>query len=88
VGADTAARLVAPRYYQGSEARLAEAFAHFRQAGCRFLVAGRADAAGCFLGMDGLGLPAAHRDLFVGIPEAEFRVDLSSTRLREADNPS
>jgi hypothetical protein len=82
VGADTAARLLEPRYYQESEARLAEAFGQFRQAGCRFLVAGRADAAGRFLGVEGLGVPTAHRDLFVGIPETEFRLDLSSTRLR------
>src|SRR5262249_29114014 len=37
VGADTAARIVDPHYYEGSEARMAEALALFRAQGCRFL---------------------------------------------------
>ena len=84
VGADTAARIVQPRFYQDSEGRMAEALARFRAAGCRFLTAGRVGADGRFLGIDDLIVPSAYRDLFQGIPETEFRVDLSSTRLREA----
>jgi len=84
VGADTAVRIVQPRFYQDSEARMAAALARFRAAGCRFLTAGRAGADGRFLGVDDLDIPPAYRDLFQSIPEGAFRVDLSSTRLREA----
>jgi hypothetical protein len=84
VGADTAARIVSPRFYQGSEGRMAEALADFRRQGCRFLVAGRVDQAGRFLGMDDLDVSAAYRDLFTAIPATEFRLDLSSTQLRAA----
>jgi hypothetical protein len=82
VGADTAARVVDPRFYGGSEVKMAEALAEFRALGCRFLVAGRVDEGGRFVGLDDLGLPAAFRDLFRGIPENAFRVDLSSTQIR------
>jgi hypothetical protein len=82
VGADTAARVVAPRYYGDSEEGMAQALAHVRGRGCRFLVAGRADSQGRFLGLADLNIPAEYRDLFAAIPEAEFRLDVSSTQLR------
>src|SRR5262249_54185824 len=44
VGADTADRIVSPRFYQDSAEKMAEALAEFRGRGCRFLVAGRLDA--------------------------------------------
>jgi hypothetical protein len=84
VGADTAARLVDPRYYGDSETRLNEALAYLRAQGCRFLVAGRCGPDGRFVGLESLAIPADSRDLFTGIPEAEFRIDLSSTQLRAA----
>ena len=79
VGADTAARIVQPRFYYDSAGRMAEALGRIRALGCRFLVAGRAGADGRFVGLDGLNVPPEHRDLFRAIPEAAFRVDLSST---------
>jgi Cytidylyltransferase-like len=82
VGADTAARIVQPRFYGNSEERMVEALARFRAANCRFLTAGRVDQDGRFLGLDEVGIPREHRDLFQGIPAAAFRVDLSSTELR------
>jgi hypothetical protein len=84
VGADTASRIVAPRFYGDSEAQMAEALANFRARGCRFLVAGRVDAEGHFCGLDDVAIPSAYRDLFTGIPETLFRLDLSSTELRAA----
>jgi cytidylyltransferase-like protein len=84
VGADTAARVVQPRFYGDSEERMAEALGRVRAAGCRFLTAGRADASGRFVGLDDLNVPPAYRDLFQAIPEAAFRLDLSSTQLRAA----
>jgi len=82
VGADTAARVVQPRFYSNSQERMGEALARFRAANCRFLTAGRIDKDGRFLGLDDVAIPAEYRDLFQGIPEAAFRVDLSSTELR------
>jgi nicotinamide mononucleotide (NMN) deamidase PncC len=83
VGADTAGRIVAARYYQDSEALRDEALAGIRAQGCRFLVAGRADAMGEFVGLEGLHLPPAHSDLFEGIPQKEFELAISSSQLRE-----
>jgi hypothetical protein len=82
VGADTAARIIQPRFYENSEQRLACAMAQLRTQGCRFLVAGRRDSAGHFVTIDELRLPSAFRDLFEGIPEQAFHLDLSSTALR------
>jgi nicotinamide mononucleotide (NMN) deamidase PncC len=88
IGADTAVRLVAPRYYQDSPLLMAAALKQIREQGCRFLVAGRCDAAGRFVTLADLPMPAEFRDLFEGIPEAEFHLDLSSTQLREQVKPA
>jgi hypothetical protein len=82
VGADTAARIVAPRYYQDSAERMQEALATIRRLGCRFLVAGRAEADGRFTELNDLSIPEGFRDLFAPIAQELFRVDLSSTYLR------
>jgi hypothetical protein len=82
VGADTALRIVSPRYYDGDEAKMLAALGRLRQLGCHFLVACRADARGqCLTGSD-LPIPAAFRDCFADIPPEQFRWDLSSTQLR------
>jgi hypothetical protein len=83
VGYDTAARILAPRYYQDSTAALHDALQALHDAGCRFLVAGRLDAAGRFLRVEDLTPPGAFRHLFDGIAEEQFRLDLSSTQLRQ-----
>jgi hypothetical protein len=82
VGADTAVRIIQPRFYVGSDELMCAALDYIRQRGCRFLVAGRLDASGHFLGCDDLCLPQAARELFDAIPEHRFRLDLSSTALR------
>lgn len=81
VGYDTAIRLVAPRYY-GGEREMAHALAGMRDQGCRFLVAGRV-VEGQFHTLDAVPVPLAFRDMFMALPEDAFRVDLSSTELRE-----
>jgi hypothetical protein len=60
-----------------------EALEGIRAAGCKFLVAGRCDATGRFVTLTDLALPDHCRDLFTGIPESAFHVDLSSTALRQ-----
>jgi nicotinamide mononucleotide (NMN) deamidase PncC len=82
VGADTAERIVRPRYYANSEATMREALDEIAALGCRFLVAGRADDAGQFTTLGEASIPPRYRGLFSAIPETDFRIDLSSTRLR------
>ena len=82
VGADTAERIVHPRYYGNSEATMRAALDEIAGRGCRFLVAGRVNAAGRFVTIAEIAIPAEHRALFSAIPEAQFRRDLSSTGLR------
>jgi hypothetical protein len=83
VGADTAVRILAPRYYAEGGGGLAEAMAELRRCGCRFVVACRAGAGGSCVGLEDLPVLAAYRDLFTAIPRDEFRLDLSSTELRK-----
>ncbi len=81
VGYDTAIRLVAPRYY-GGEREMQQALAGMRDQGCRFLVAGRV-VEGVFHTLHDVPVPPAFRDMFIALPEYTFRVDLSSTELRD-----
>jgi len=83
LGADTAARLVEPRYYQNGEEGLRHAFDFISRRACRFLVAGRAMAGGGCLCLDDIAIPREHAHLFRAIPPEEFRMDVSSTLLRE-----
>jgi hypothetical protein len=84
VGADTALRLVHPKYYGDSEPGLMAALAGIRASGCRFLVAGRVDDSNRFMELDQLAIPPDYCDLFTPIPARVFRADLSSTLMRQA----
>jgi hypothetical protein len=83
MGVDTAERIVEPHYYQGSEAAMREALSQVRQAGCRFLVAGR-KVDERFETLADVAVPAEFADLFVAISPDDFRADVSSTELRRA----
>lgn len=83
VGADTAARLVHLRYCGDDPAEMIRALDDIAAAGCRFFVGGRTDAAGRFVDIGGVAIPAGYRDLFQGPGEREFRADVSSTELRQ-----
>ncbi|NJN68233.1 MAG: hypothetical protein HC884_16720 [Chloroflexaceae bacterium] len=82
IGYDTAERLVSP-YYYGGRKRMHTALDTIRSAGCRFLVAGRLED-GTFRVLSELPIPPTCRDMFLELPEDQFRLDLSSTQLREA----
>ena len=77
VGADTARRIVEPRFYGQA---MTEALAFIAGQGCRFLVAGRVDGAGEFVTLADLPIPTAFTSLFEELPG--FRLDVSSTQLR------
>ena len=80
VGADTIARIADVRYYGGAVDRDA-ALAEIASQGCRFLVFGRV-VAGRFFGLPELELPAQLAAMCVGVSEAEFRQDVSSSEIR------
>ncbi|MBN1287075.1 MAG: hypothetical protein JXB47_16865 [Anaerolineae bacterium] len=82
VGYDTAERLFMPRYYGGSDTAVYRSLRAIMAAECRFLVAGRADDAGVFRTAADLRAPDDFRPYLEGIPEDEFRMDISSTTLR------
>ena len=81
VGVDTLRRIGAARYHGGAEAS-ARALAELGELGCSFLVYGRAGPDGRFATLADLALPSPLAALCVGVGEAEFRVDASSTALR------
>ena len=80
LGADTAARLVAPRFYEGAKG-LEAAFRHLEAQGTRFLVAGRSSK-GDFKTLDDIAIPSHFSTMFTAIPEDAFKMDISSTQLR------
>jgi nicotinamide mononucleotide (NMN) deamidase PncC len=82
VGADTAERLVAARYYGHSEAQMNAALEEMAAGGGRFLVAARRDREGRVHSLADAAVPARFSGLFTQIPESRFRVDISATELR------
>jgi hypothetical protein len=82
IGADTAERLVAPKYYGDDELRMHEALEEIANFGSSFLVAVRIDAAGRVRALNDIPVPRRFADLFTEIPEHRFRVDTSSSEIR------
>ena len=82
VGADTAERLVATKYYGSDEGRMLAALQEIAERGCRFLVAVRADAAVGVRSLNDVAIPPRFVHLFTPIPEGRFRVDASSSDIR------
>jgi hypothetical protein len=82
IGADTAARLFAPKYYGDDEARMHAALEEIASSGASFLVAVRIDAAGRVWALNDILVPRRYADLFTEIPEHRFRIDTSSSQIR------
>jgi hypothetical protein len=82
VGADTAERLVAPKYYGDDELRMHDALEEIANSGGSFLVAVRINAAGRVRALNDIPVPRRYADLFTEIPEHRFRVDTSSSEIR------
>ena len=82
IGADTAERLVAPKYYGDDEARMYAALEEIGNAGTSFMVAARIDAAGRVRALRDIAIPRRYADLFTEIPAHRFRVDTSSSEIR------
>ena len=88
VGADTAERLFAPRYYGDDTDRMHAALDEMGGAGARFLVAVRIDAAGRVRALADIDVPRRYADLLAGIPEERFRLDVSSSEIRARAAPA
>jgi nicotinic acid mononucleotide adenylyltransferase len=82
IGADTAERLIAPRYYGDDEVRMQVALEEIARSGCSFLVAVRIDAAAQVRTLSDVPVPRRYTDLFSEIPEHCFRFDTSSSEIR------
>jgi nicotinamide mononucleotide (NMN) deamidase PncC len=82
IGADTAERLVAPKYYGDDEVRMHVALEEIANSGGSFLVAVRIDAAGRVRALSDIPVPRRYADLFTEIPEHRFRLDTSSSEIR------
>ena len=82
VGYDTVLRLLQSRYYDDDEAQLRAALVTIRDAGCRFLVAGRLWKER-FCKLADLSIPSGFSDMFDALPEDDFRIDTSSTEVRK-----
>jgi hypothetical protein len=82
IGADTAERLVAPRYYGDDEALMHVALEEIANSGGSFLVAVRIDAMGRVRALTDIPVPRRYADLFTEIPAHRFRFDTSSSELR------
>jgi len=81
VGYDTAVRMLDPKY-SGSTAARDAGLRSLSEKGCRVIVGGRIDAEGAFREWE---IAGAFAELFEGIAEAEFRVDISSSALRKRE---
>jgi hypothetical protein len=82
IGADTAERLVAPKYYGDDELQMQAALEEIATSGASFLVAVRIDALGRVRALADIAVPRRYADLFTEIPEHRFRLDVSSSALR------
>ncbi len=87
IGVDTAVRVVDARFHAGRDDQLREALADLLDLRCRFLVAGRYDDEH-FMTLADVEIPTGFEVLFEELPEAEFRVDLSSTQIRRGQHRS
>jgi hypothetical protein len=84
VGVDTLRRIADERYYRRDPGARDAALHTIAARGCHFLVFGR-QAEGRFLTLADLELPEVLRRISRGVPAEEFREDISSTELRQAE---
>ena len=82
LGFDTFDRLLSPKYYGGSEWLRDQAIDEIVRLDTKFVVFGR-EKNGVFRTLSDLNVPSPLRRNCYGVTEAEFRMDVSSTQLRE-----
>ncbi len=85
IGVDTAIRLIDKKYYGDSESKLIQALAQFYSLGTKFMVGGRF-MNDKFVTLGQVTIPNGFEDMFIEISEEEFRIDISSTEIRNKQN--
>ena len=83
VGVDTIERIASPTYYQNSVVHRDAATQVFEDQDVSFLVFGRKET-NEFKTLDDLDLPSRLKARCTGVPEAGFRMDMSSTAIRQS----
>ncbi|RHY32387.1 hypothetical protein DYB32_002626 [Aphanomyces invadans] len=87
IGADTAVRLVDPKYYGHDVTNVWMALSTIASHKCRFVVAGRLVGGTFVTAEESVSkVPSPFQHLFLPLPESAFRLDLSSTEIRERLN--
>ena len=81
IGYDTAVRLLDPKYYDNDVRLMHKSISHIMANECDFLVAGRVHKKR-FMGLSSINIPIIFSDMFSEIPESEFRLDISSSEIR------
>lgn len=82
LGHDTAIRLIDANYYRDDVTQRDAALRKLLDRSCKVVIGGRVDAEGMFRTWTGEGLAAEFARLFLPLTETDFRLDVSSTRLR------
>lgn len=82
LGADTAERLVAPKYYGDNSEKMQQALEDIRQKSGRFLIASRSSK-GELKTLQDIAIPKAYIGMFDDIPREAFYMDISSTEIRK-----
>ncbi|GLU04699.1 hypothetical protein SLE2022_218350 [Rubroshorea leprosula] len=82
IGADTAARLINPKYYDGDSNKMVEILTGCKNTGCTFLV-GNHNVDGVFKVFEDFDIPEVLRDMFISIPAETFCMDTSFTEIRK-----
>jgi hypothetical protein len=82
VGIDTVVRVLDPQFYGNDREVMMAAMRTVREHNCYFVVGGRLRA-GEWVDLASVDIPEEIRDMFVPIPQSLFRVDISSTEIRE-----
>ncbi len=80
VGADTACRVLQPRFY-GGKSQMIAAVEAICDVGCRFLVAARSISDG-LLTLKKIDVPERFKSSFIELPAEKFCLDRSSTEIR------
>ena len=83
IGYDTAVRLLDPKYYDNNVRLMHKSIEEIMENKCNFLVAGRLYK-NTFKGLSSINIPPTFSHIFAEIPESEFRIDVSSSDLRES----
>lgn len=87
VGADTLLRIADPRFYAGNRHAMEQAWRQLEEWECKFLVFGRL-LGNRFRSRDSIEIPKSLEARCMWVDEVSFRLDVSSTEIRQQSNPS